>query len=131
MISALLLGAALAGSGPPAWEPAAWPSPGGGVEARPEAPTPPHRSGAMEALYRAYRRGSDRNGGGCPYYPTCSRYGIESWRTWGFPVGVWLTVDRLLREYPGMAKRQDYPIITPHRTPRFDDPVPARDGAGR
>ena len=131
MISALLLGVALAGTGAPAWEPSTWPSPGEGVSATKAASVAPRRNGAMEAMYWAYRRASDQNGGGCPYFPTCSRYGIEAWRSWGFPVGVWLTVDRLLREYPGMAKQDDYPIITPHRMPRFADPVPARERARR
>jgi hypothetical protein len=39
-------------------------------------------------------------------------------------LGVLLTVDRLLREHPGMV-HDHYPVVTPHQTPRFDDPVPA------
>ena len=119
---ALLLGLALAAS--PGWEPTTWPSPGAGVSAAPPAP-PPH-PGLVEGAFRWYRGLSARNGANCPFFPTCSGYGLQAWREWGFPVSIWLTTDRLLREYPWMGAVDDYPIVTPHRTPRFDDPVPRR-----
>lgn len=124
---ALLLGLALAA--PPAWEPRVWPSPGGGVVAAPaEAPPAP---GLVEAAFRWYRARSRDDGAVCPFYPTCSGYGLRAYREWGLPLGAWLTIDRLLREYPWMAQADDYPIVTPHRTPRFHDPPPARHRAGR
>lgn len=129
MSTALAAALVISLAGAPDWEPPDWPSPGLGVSAA--APAPPPRSGLMEAAYRLYRQRSAENGGGCPYYPTCSGYGILAWRSWGLPVGVWLTADRLMREYPGMQKVDHYPIVTPHGIPRLDDPVPARRGPGR
>ena len=117
----LLLGIALAA---PPWEPADWPPPAPGVSAA--APVVPQRPGLVEAAYRWYRVQSAKDGATCPYFPTCSAYGITAWRTWGFPVAIWLTGDRLMREYPNMGKHDDYPVVTPHGTPRFEDPVPSR-----
>ena len=75
-------------------------------------------------MYRRYRERSISDGPRCSFYPTCSAYGILSVRERGAMLGVLLTVDRLLREYPGMEQHDHYPIITPHQTPRLDDPVP-------
>lgn len=125
---ALLLGLALAappGAPSQPWEPRIWPAPAPGVASGPVEPPP--RPGALEAAFRWYRARSKENGAVCPFYPTCSGYGIGAYREWGLPVAAWLTIDRLLREYPWMAKADDYPVVTPHRTPRFHDPVPDRD----
>lgn len=101
----------------------AWP-PVEGVDARP-AP-PPARAGFFERAYRFYRRYSDKNGGGCPYYPTCSAYGILAVRDHGPFVGALIASDRLMREYPWMDHAHHYPLVTPHGVPRLYDPVPER-----
>lgn len=89
------------------------------------APAAAPRSGLFESLYRFYRqRVSSRDGARCPYYPTCSGYAITAIRTHGPLVGSLYTVDRLLREYPGMDHVDHYPLVTPHDTPRLYDPVP-------
>jgi uncharacterized protein len=98
------------------------------------APAAPARGGTLEALYRWYRGRSDRNGARCPYYPTCSGFGITAVRRYGPVIGGMYTVDRLLREYPGMQHPDHYPLVTPHEIPRLSDPVPARRddrGGGR
>jgi putative component of membrane protein insertase Oxa1/YidC/SpoIIIJ protein YidD len=127
MIWALLLSAAVAKDaewGP--WEDR-W-APVAGVEA--EKTPPPRRGGLFEDLYQWYRGRSDRDGARCPYYPTCSGYGITAVRTWGPIAGGMLTIDRLLREYPGMEHADHYPLVTPHEIPRLHDPVPPRRRKG-
>lgn len=106
------------------WEPRDWPSPALGVSAAAPAPAP--RQDLLSRAYGWYRKRSDKDGARCPFYPTCSAYGLQAVRTWGVPVGLWLLTDRFTREYPWMAKADDYPVVTPHRTPRFHDPVPDR-----
>lgn len=114
---------ALAGS-EPRWEPGPWPAPALGVStAAPAAPPP---TDLLSRVYAWYRHRSDQDGGHCPYYPTCSGYGRSAVSEWGLPLGTLLTVDRLLREYPGMAKADDYPLVTPYGVPRLADPVPKR-----
>lgn len=83
------------------------------------------RPGLTEALYRWYRLRSDQDGAQCSFYPTCSGYGILAIRQRGAVLGLLLTVDRVLREYPGMEQHDHYPVVTPHQTPRLHDPVPA------
>jgi putative membrane protein insertion efficiency factor len=36
----------------------------------------------------------------CRFYPTCSEYGLESFRRFGFLRGTWLTAARLGRCHP-------------------------------
>ncbi|GGE77996.1 membrane protein insertion efficiency factor YidD [Priestia taiwanensis] len=36
----------------------------------------------------------------CRFYPTCSHYGIEAFKTHGFFVGLYLTVTRILKCHP-------------------------------
>lgn len=104
------------------WEPQPWPSPALGVSA--EAPAPPARGGLLEVAYRWYRATSRENPDGtCPFYPTCSGYGILAVREHGPVYGVLLAVDRLFREYPRMEVFDHYPIVMPHGTPRLHDPV--------
>jgi putative component of membrane protein insertase Oxa1/YidC/SpoIIIJ protein YidD len=96
-----------------------------GVAATAAAPSP--RAGIFEVAYRWYRDDiSPKNGAKCPFYPTCSSYGIQSVRRFGPLVGSLYTLDRLLREYPGMDKVDHYPLVTPHALPRLSDPVPPR-----
>lgn len=117
----LLLSAQASDWGP--WE-GRW-APVGEVQATP-APSPP-RHGLFEWAYRLYRKASAKDTAGtCPYYPTCSGYAVLSVREHGPLLGGLLTVDRLLREYPGMANADHYPLVTPHATPRLHDPVPPR-----
>lgn len=114
----VLLSSASAG-----WEPASWPPPAPGVSAAP-APAPQDQS-LLGILYHWYHvHVSSQDGARCPYYPTCSAYGLTAWRTRGPVVGSMLVVDRLLREYPWMDHFHHYPVITPHGTPRLHDPVP-------
>ena len=120
----LLLSASLAFAAPaPAWEPQDWPAPALGVSA--SAAHTVASTSTLLKMYRWYRKQSDKDGARCPYYPTCSAYGLKAVQTWGVP-GLWLTGDRLMREYPWMGKVDDYPIVTPYGTPRFYDPVPLR-----
>ncbi len=105
------------------WEPADWPPPMPGVSAA--RPAPPEPETPVERLYAWYHeRVTPRDGPRCPFYPTCSAYALEAWRIHGPVAGLLLAVDRLLREYPWMGRAHDYPIVTPHGVPRFDDPVP-------
>ncbi|MCO4745626.1 MAG: membrane protein insertion efficiency factor YidD [Proteobacteria bacterium] len=83
-------------------------------------------AGAFESLYRWYRQLPDKSAGGCPYYPTCSGYFILNVRENGPLLAGLYTWDRLMREYPFMEKADHYPLVTPHGTPRFYDPVPVR-----
>jgi putative component of membrane protein insertase Oxa1/YidC/SpoIIIJ protein YidD len=125
VIAVVFVGAALARPHP--WGPwdERW-APVGGVDAVPAASPP--RSGPLEAAYRFYRdRISPSDGPTCPYYPTCSAYAILSVRERGPFVGGLLTIDRLLREYPGMERFDHYPMVMPHETPRLYDPVAPRD----
>ncbi|MFG6148804.1 membrane protein insertion efficiency factor YidD [Halobacillus sp. B23F22_1] len=36
----------------------------------------------------------------CRFVPTCSEYGIESFRRFGFIKGSWLTIRRILKCHP-------------------------------
>ncbi|WP_280771269.1 membrane protein insertion efficiency factor YidD [Salipaludibacillus daqingensis] len=36
----------------------------------------------------------------CRFYPTCSHYGIESLKRFGFLKGSWLTVRRIVKCHP-------------------------------
>ncbi|MDG1480460.1 MAG: membrane protein insertion efficiency factor YidD [Myxococcota bacterium] len=103
------------------WAPTAWPAPAPGVSTAEVVDAPP--KGLLERLYRQYRMRSEQDGAQCAFYPTCSAYGILAVREHGVPLGGLLTVDRLLREHPGMVSH--YPVVTPHQTPRWNDPVPA------
>ena len=120
----LSLAAQAGDTSPATWGPRDWPDPAPGVSAA-AAPTPLRR-GLFEAAYRWYRGQSRDNGANCPYYPTCSGYGILAVRERGVPLGIWLTADRLMREYPQMGKFDHYPIVTPHSRARLYDPVPPR-----
>lgn len=56
---------------------------------------------AAIAIMLAYRRViSPLYGQVCRYYPSCSRYSMESYQHYGFVVGIALTVWRLLRCNP-------------------------------
>lgn len=39
----------------------------------------------------------------CRFYPTCSEYGLESFRRFGFLRGLWLTLTRIGRCHPWNA----------------------------
>ena len=107
------------------WEPDRWPPPAAGVDTH--GPTAPAQQGLVLRLYHWYHtRISPKDGARCPYYPTCSAYAVIAYRERGPLVGSMLTIDRLLREYPWMGNFDHYPIVTPHKTPRFHDPVPSR-----
>ena len=49
----------------------------------------------------------------CPYFPTCSEYGLEAVEKYGALKGSWLTLKRLLRCHPFHLGEHD-----------FFDPVP-------
>lgn len=125
-MSALLLVVALSLAGPGRAEWGPWDqrwAPVGEIEATPARRSP--RQGALERAYRWYRKVSETNGGGCPFYPTCSAYGILAVRQHGVVLGALYTIDRLFREYPFMEYAHHYPLVTPHGIPRLYDPVPA------
>jgi putative component of membrane protein insertase Oxa1/YidC/SpoIIIJ protein YidD len=65
---------------------------------------------------------SPLNGPACPHYPTCSAYGRQSVREYGALLGMWMTADRLMREYPGMPESGRYPLIFINRHFRVFDP---------
>lgn len=106
------------------WEPAHWSAPEVGIYAGP--PPEPAPSGALHGLYAWYRTYSAKDGAICSFYPTCSGYGYAAVQEWGLLGGAVLLADRLLRENPEMAKLGHYEIVTPHSTPRLEDPVPKR-----
>ena len=51
----------------------------------------------------------------CRFYPTCSQYGYEAFREYGFFKGGWLTIKRISRCHPFH--------------PGGYDPVPPKQGA--
>jgi putative membrane protein insertion efficiency factor len=63
-------------------------------------------------VYRDYL--SPIDGSRCPYSPTCSRYGQESFKLHGYLTGSFMTADRLIRCHPQQREnRYDPPIIFP------------------
>lgn len=58
----------------------------------------------------------------CVFTPSCSHFGMESVRRFGFAKGVLLTADRLTRCNP-LVSRGGYAFDRPAR--KFADPVPA------
>lgn len=50
--------------------------------------------------YRAVLRPAVSTVVRCRFRPTCSEYSVEAMRTYGFPVGVWMTTKRLFRCLP-------------------------------
>ena len=121
----LLAGAIITGAAASPWEPTHWPPPTPGVYTG--SPQAREQPGFAAILYDFYHnRISGRDGARCPYYPTCSAYGLQSIQRRGWIVGTLLVTDRLLREYPWMQRFDHYPFITPHDTPRLYDPVPPR-----
>lgn len=119
MIGLLLVQIAAAGDWGP-WEDR-WAPVSREVQQPVEAPR-----GVFEWAYRQYRRASRSGVATCPYYPTCSGYGILAVRAHGPVLGGLYTVDRLLREHPWLPRTgpERYPLVTPHQTPRLLDPVP-------
>jgi uncharacterized protein len=49
----------------------------------------------------------------CRFYPTCSEYSIEAYRTFGILKGTWKSVGRLLRCHPFHPGGYD-PVIPDH-----------------
>ena len=63
-------------------------------------------------VYRDYL--SPIDGSRCPYAPTCSRYGQESFQRHGYLKGSLMTADRLIRCHPQQREnRYDPPILFP------------------
>lgn len=60
-----------------------------------------------------------QDGQTCTFIPSCSAYGYEAIKRYGL-LGVLMTADRLLRDYPG--NRQYYPSIRNYAY----DPVPTK-----
>lgn len=58
-------------------------------------------------------------GGQCRYYPTCSHYGVEAFRTHGPIRGGWLTFTRLLRCNPFV--KGGYDPVPPREDAQADD----------
>lgn len=54
-------------------------------------------------------------GGRCRFEPSCSRYGIEAYRTHGPVRGSWLTLRRVLRCHP--LGGSGYDPVPPESTP--------------
>lgn len=64
-------------------------------------------------------RGSEAR---CPFYPTCSRFALESLSLYGAFWGALMTLDRLLiREHQDLEKNYETIDLGPDR--RFFDPV--------
>ncbi|MGP4072139.1 membrane protein insertion efficiency factor YidD [Piscibacillus sp. B03] len=52
-------------------------------------------------LIRFYQRFvSPLRGPSCRFYPTCSEYGLESFKRFGLFKGIYLTVKRILKCHP-------------------------------
>lgn len=102
-----------------------WPPVERAAEARPGASQEPP-AGVFEWAYRQYRGASRPGVASCPYYPTCSGYGILAVRAHGPVLGPILTLERLLREHPWLERTgpNRYPLVTPHGEARLHDPVP-------
>jgi putative membrane protein insertion efficiency factor len=78
-----------------------------------------------DRLFRFYKEHiSSKDGPRCPFYPTCSRFGLKAVKKHGFIKGLFMTTDRLMREYPGMHKADNYPVIRKYGVDRLHDPVP-------
>lgn len=60
-------------------------------------------------VYRDYL--SPIDGSRCPYTPTCSRYGQESFQRHGYLKGSLMTADRLIRCHPQQRENRYDPAI--------------------
>lgn len=45
----------------------------------------------------------------CIFYPTCSEYGVEAYKKYGFIKATQQTLDRIRRCHPGNEPRVDHP----------------------
>ncbi|GEM_PF-1136690 len=74
-------------------------------------------------LFRFYQKIlSPIDGPKCPYYPTCSQFGIESVRRYGFFWGLLMLFNRQMREYPNLVKDKWFPLVVKYGVLRVYDP---------
>jgi len=59
----------------------------------------------------------------CRFYPSCSAYGLEAYRTHGALAGSWLTLKRLLRCHPFHPGGID-PVPPPGKSGKTIQPIP-------
>jgi putative membrane protein insertion efficiency factor len=71
-------------------------------------------------LYKNYL--SKLDGHKCPYYPTCSQFGVESVRRYGVLWGVIMLINRQMREYPNLKIDPIYPKVVKYGKLRVYDP---------
>ncbi len=65
---------------------------------------------------------SPLDGPKCPYYPTCSQFGVEAVRKYGVFWGLLMLFNRQMREYPNLLKDRWYPLVIKHGVLRAYDP---------
>lgn len=70
-------------------------------------PTKSHPAEIFIRFFQKYL--SPQDGAVCRFRPTCSRYGMEALRKYGFWKGILLTTDRLARDNPFNEPTTDYP----------------------
>ncbi len=58
----------------------------------------------------------------CPYYPTCSQFGIEAVKNYGPFWGLLMLFNRQMREYPNLARDKWYPLVIKYGVLRVYDP---------
>ena len=83
-----------------------------------DRPAKPHRHGGFLGFYQTWISSFD--GPKCPMHPTCSAYAANSFKRYGFWIGLLLTTDRLIHEGGNVD------LFHRHRVggiPRFVDPI--------
>lgn len=65
---------------------------------------------------------SKLDGPKCPYYPTCSQFGVEAVRYYGPFWGLVMLFNRQMREYPNLKKDPIYPKVIKYGKLRVYDP---------
>ena len=74
-------------------------------------------------LFNFYHRVlSPLDGPKCPYYPTCSQFGMEAVRKYGPLWGLLMLFNRQMREYPNLLKDKWYPLVIKYGVLRAYDP---------
>ncbi len=74
-------------------------------------------------IFNFYRKIlSPLDGPKCPYYPTCSQFGIEAVKRYGIFWGVLMLFNRQMREYPNLLRDKWYPLVIKYGVLRAYNP---------